>query len=135
MPFLCCRLIIILLSISVLTLTLAKVCPHSCLITNKLLYTSFYQSQYSLFILLFHINQSTLFITSIKVLVSELKMMNFIYFQFLSHFYFIFCLFLFWEPELEFGMTQCHTLVTVTWHCHGHTITQSHVMMENSRQF
>jgi len=44
MPFLCCRLIIILLSISVLTLTLAKVCPHFHFITLD----SFYRWQFLL---------------------------------------------------------------------------------------
>ena len=45
--------------------------------------------------------------------------------QFSPHFYFIF--YLFWEPGLVIGMTQCHTLVTVTWSCHSHIFTQLHV--------
>jgi len=52
----------------------------------------------------------------------ELKRVDSIYFQFLSHFYFILCL-LFWEPGLEFSMT-----------CHSHTVTQSCVMMEDGRR-
>ena len=56
---------------------------------------------------------------------SELKRVDSIYFQFLSYFYFILCLFLFWEPELVFGITQYHTSVTVT---------QSHVMIEDGRR-
>ena len=47
--------------------------------------------------------------------VSELKMVNFNYFQFLSHFY--------WDLGLGFSVTS-HV-----------TITQPHIMMESSRIF
>ena len=52
MPFLHCRLIIILLSISVLTLTLAKVCPHTRLIIiyPNILYTKYLLSSIAFFL-------------------------------------------------------------------------------------
>ena len=46
--------------------------------------------------------------------VSELKMVDLIYFQFISYFHFIFHLFLFWEPELEIGITQYHYFFSPT---------------------
>ena len=50
---------------------------------------------------------------------SELKMRDFNYFQFLSHFYFILLIyFLFGDLGLGFN-----------------TVTQSHVMIENGRRF
>jgi len=70
-------------------------------------------------------------------IISELKMVDFIYFQ-SSYFYFIFCLFLFWDLRLGFSiilyitvtnllhdMTLCHISVTVT---------KSHVTREDFRR-
>jgi len=60
---------------------------------------------------------------------SELKIVDSIYFQ-LSFFFLFF--FYFWELGLEFSVTSP---VMVTQQCHSHTVPQSCVIIEEGRRF
>ena len=77
---------------------------------------------FSLYVISLQVILIAYFKSEIKDLVLELKTEDSNYFQFLSYFYFLFLLFLFWDLGLE-DSVMSHV-----------TVTESHDMMKNKER-